>query len=229
MFGPSAQVNVGGLLATTSNITNEDFLAGRYRFFSDPNYTTGSVINYGNIQVQTGGLAALIGNGVSNAGVIKAKMGTVILGGAQAYTLDFDGDQLINFVVQKGPSGKAVDENGNRLSADVSNTGLVDVRGGIVTTGSAKSVIEHSINMAGLKEANHVAMRGGRIILEAGNGRVHVAGRLHARRGKVSIHGNDVALNNAQISTSGRYVAGVISIIGDKSLSIYCTIIPTRN
>ncbi len=229
VFGPTAQVNVGGLLATTSNITNEDFLAGRYRFSPDSRFTNGSVINHGTITVQEGGLAGLVGNGVKNTGVIQARLGTVLLGGAQAYTLDFDGDQLINFVIQKGPSGTAVDENNKPMDAAVTNTGVASVRAGLVTTANARSIVERSINMAGLKEANHVSMRGGRIILAAGNGNVKVSGKLYAPRGKISVRGQSVAVNNAKISTSGRNSGGLISIIGDKALTIDGSVITANS
>ena len=36
-FGPTARVDVGGLLATTANITNQDFMAGKYHFTQSPN------------------------------------------------------------------------------------------------------------------------------------------------------------------------------------------------
>jgi filamentous hemagglutinin family protein len=55
LFTPTAQVNVGGIVASTLNLSNEDFLAGRYRFSGD---STASVINQGNIQTAPGGTAA---------------------------------------------------------------------------------------------------------------------------------------------------------------------------
>ncbi|RDI40051.1 two-partner secretion domain-containing protein, partial [Aquicella lusitana] len=47
-FGPSAYVNVGGLIATTANISNQDFLNGNYRFTHVSPYS-GSIINEGQI------------------------------------------------------------------------------------------------------------------------------------------------------------------------------------
>ena len=36
LFGKGAQVNVGGLIASTLSLSNENFMAGRYAFFTPP-------------------------------------------------------------------------------------------------------------------------------------------------------------------------------------------------
>ena len=79
---PTAHVDVAGLLATTANIQNEDFLSGNYHFLQSPNWN-GAIINEGYIIIHDAGLAALVGPGVVNNGFIVANMGTVVLGCGQ--------------------------------------------------------------------------------------------------------------------------------------------------
>ena len=82
LFGAGAQVDVGGLVASTLNITDRNFLDGKF-VFSDPS-NTGSVINQGNLNARGngngGGYLALIGNQVSNTGSMQAHLGSVVLG-----------------------------------------------------------------------------------------------------------------------------------------------------
>ena len=63
LFGRGAQVNVGGLVASTLNLSNDDFMAGRYRFLKDG--SAGEVSNAGDI-IANGGYVALIGPQVKN-------------------------------------------------------------------------------------------------------------------------------------------------------------------
>jgi len=77
LFGQSAQVNVGGLVASTLDISNSDFEAGNYRFKGSS--SNASVINNGQITAADGGAVALLGGTVSNNGVIVANQGTVAL------------------------------------------------------------------------------------------------------------------------------------------------------
>ena len=72
LFGRGAQVDVGGLVASTLNITDADFLAGNFRFQG----TGGNVTNQGSINAN---YVALLGNQVLNEGVITAQLGTVAL------------------------------------------------------------------------------------------------------------------------------------------------------
>ena len=78
VFGPGARVDVGGLLATTLNMTDADFLAGRY-IFQQAGANLGSVINQGTITAAPGGFVALSAPGVLNAGTITVHLGTVHL------------------------------------------------------------------------------------------------------------------------------------------------------
>ena len=57
LFAPGAQVNVGGLVASTLNLSDADFMAGRYTFTG----TGGSVTNQGAITTADGGYVALLG------------------------------------------------------------------------------------------------------------------------------------------------------------------------
>src|SRR4051812_39818789 len=75
LFGPGASVNVGGLVASTLNITDGDFMGGRYPFSGGGR---GAVVNQGTITAD-GGYVALLGTEVSNHGVISARLGSVAL------------------------------------------------------------------------------------------------------------------------------------------------------
>ena len=98
LFGKSASVNVGGLVASTLGITDSDFMAGTYHFNGAG---AGSVLNQGSINA-SGGYVALLGASVSNEGVIAARLGTVALAAGQAITLDVAGDGLLNVAVAQG-------------------------------------------------------------------------------------------------------------------------------
>src|SRR5689334_21190762 len=52
LFGKSAQVSVGGLVASTANLSVDDFMAGRYRLTGASN---AAIVNEGSVQGQDGG------------------------------------------------------------------------------------------------------------------------------------------------------------------------------
>ncbi|HCN88668.1 MAG TPA: filamentous hemagglutinin, partial [Oxalobacteraceae bacterium] len=95
LFGKGASVNVGGLVASTLNISDSDFMAGKYKFAGAGN---GSVTNQGAINAD-GGYVALLGANVSNEGTINARLGTIALAAGNAITLDVAGDGLLNVKV----------------------------------------------------------------------------------------------------------------------------------
>ncbi|MBT3394092.1 MAG: filamentous hemagglutinin N-terminal domain-containing protein, partial [Waddliaceae bacterium] len=97
LFGPDSQVNTAGLLATTLDITDEDFLNENYEFAQDQYKDLAYIINEGEITIADNGYAVLAAPLVSNEGLIVANLGTVVAGAAEEFTINFDGRNLINF------------------------------------------------------------------------------------------------------------------------------------
>src|ERR1043165_3030687 len=96
LFGAGSKIDVAGLVATTANIANDDFMAKRLSF-AQPGNGNAAVVNRGTITVKEGGLVALVAPGVANEGVINARLGKVALVSAQGVTVYFHGDRLIRF------------------------------------------------------------------------------------------------------------------------------------
>ncbi len=190
LFTNTSRIDVGGILATTANIQNQDFMNGNYHFTGDPN-STSSVINNGAIKAQQ--LAALVAPNVENNGVITANMGKVLLGSGAEYTLDMYGDNLINFSAS------------NAVKTSVKNNGQIYADGGkvLLTAKAAANVVDNVIGMDGMIQANTVSQKNGSIILGGGDsGVVSVTGKMSAHT--VKVLGHKVAVTgNAKINSDG--------------------------
>ncbi|MDD5031389.1 MAG: YDG domain-containing protein, partial [Rhodoferax sp.] len=170
LFGQGASVNVGGLVASTRNITDSHFLAGNYQFAGSG---AGSVVNQGSLNAD-GGYVALLGATVSNDDVISAQSGSVALAAGNAMTLDLAGDGLVNVAVTE-----------DAVNALVQNGGLIRADGGqvLLTTQVAGSLLQNAVNNTGVIQAQTlVTEKSGRIKLMGGmsTGTVNVGGTLDA-------------------------------------------------
>ncbi|WP_051235241.1 filamentous hemagglutinin N-terminal domain-containing protein [Marinimicrobium agarilyticum] len=100
VFGESAQVNVGGIIASGLDINDEDFLNGDF-VFSEVANTEGKVINQGMITAATGGNVVLQGKSVKNEGLITAHLGSVNLASGLESVVTFDEAGLIGVRVTR--------------------------------------------------------------------------------------------------------------------------------
>jgi filamentous hemagglutinin family protein len=99
LFGPNSTVNVGGLVASTLSMTDQDFLNGNYVFSQDSNLDLASVVNQGRITISDGGYAVLTGPNVINEGTIVARSGNIVLAAGEQATLNLDGRDLVHFAL----------------------------------------------------------------------------------------------------------------------------------
>jgi large exoprotein involved in heme utilization and adhesion len=76
IFGKNAQVNVGGLVASTLDTLNPGSLTSSQRFSGN---SMASVTNNGVLTAAEGGYVALLGHRVVNQGSIQAASGTVAI------------------------------------------------------------------------------------------------------------------------------------------------------
>src|SRR4051812_5060003 len=233
LFGPGSVVNTAGFLATTNDIKNADFMAGRYNF-NIPGRPDASIVNQGRITATSGGFAALVAPGVRNSGTITATLGTVGLASGNSFTLDLYGDKLITLAVGDSIASQVRDvQTGQPLSALVENTGRIRANGGRVelTAAAARQVVDSVINNSGVIEANRIGKHGGTIVLSAatsstkGEGAprqtVKVAGTLSAaahkkgKGGKIQVTGEDIEVTGAHVDVSAPRGGGKVLIGGD--------------
>jgi len=224
IFLPGSQVDVHGLLATTLDITDQDFLNRTYRFTQNPNRNLASILNEGTINASYVGLLA---PSVVNRGTIVANLGSVALASGKAATLDFIGDNLINFTITEEVEGTGTDADGNVLDYNISNEGLIRADGGVVTLSvrRAGEIVKAVINQEGIIEARSVVNKEGRIFLSGGdNGIVGVTGTLDAsgkgageKGGTIHVTGEKVGLfDTAKLDASGDVGGGEILVGGDR-------------
>lgn len=213
LFGPKASVDVGGLVASTLTIRDEDFLAGTYRFTQAEG--AGDVVNDGTIAAAEGGYVSLLGPHVINNGVISARLGTVALGAGESVTLDFSGDDLIGFSVDEA----AVD-------AYVANHNLIKADGGrvLLSAHAANGLLNTVLNVDGVIEATSISEHNGVVVLDGGSeGVVRVSGTLDASGkdareagGTVTILGDKIGLyDGATIDVSGDVGGGTVLVGGN--------------
>ena len=225
VFGQGAVVDVHGLLATTLNISDIDFLNNQYQLVQDPEQSLAAIINQGYIKaVRYVGFAA---PAIENSGtIIVADLGSVALASGTATTVDFNGDGLLSFTVTGEVSGVVTDTEGNVLEDRINNSGLIRAQGGqvLLTAKSAGDVIGNVVNHSGLIEAQSVQEVDGRIILSGGpSGVVNVSGTLDASGndagemgGTVQVLGQQVGLfQTAVLNVSGQAGGGTALVGGD--------------
>src|SRR5713101_2035337 len=229
LFGPGAVINTAGFLATTNDIRNEDFMAGKYNF-NIPGRPDASIVNLGTITATSGGFAALVAPGVRNSGTITATLGTVTLAAGNSFTLDLYGDKLITLAVNDQIASKVIDvATGQPLKSLITNDGKIKANGGRVelTAAAARAVVDSVINTSGVIEANSIGRKNGMIVLSAATGgskpagaptqTIRVSGTLSAAGkkkgttgGTIVVTGEDIKLASAKIDASGKAGGGKV-------------------
>lgn len=187
LFTPTAQVNVGALVASTHSISTADFMAGQYRFSGS---STAAVENQGQLNAAAGGAVALIAARVVNSGTITAAAGRIGLAAANTVTLDLGGPVLLS--VSEGA-----------LNAEIAHGGVIRADGGqiFLTARSANNLAAAVINHSGVTEAKTLADVTGSITLQADivshTGTLDVSGAAAGQRG------GQISVNAALIIDAG--------------------------
>lgn len=194
LFGHGAQVNVGGLVASTGNLTDADFQAKHYRF--SINGTGGTVTNDGTLHAADGGYIALLAPQVRNKGVISARLGTVLLGAGDQTTLKLDNGSLVGYNIDKGA-----------INALADNKQLIQADGGqvIMSAKAADQLARAVVNNSGVIEARTLQNKEGviRLLGDTKAGEVNLKGTLDASAANGGNGGSiDTSAENVNVAKS---------------------------
>lgn len=202
LFGQGARVDVNGLVASTLNISDADFQAGRKRFQAGT--VAGSVRNEGTIAAPSGGQVFLIAPHVENTGIVTAPNGDVILAAGHSVQLVDSNDPDLR-VELSAPAGQAV------------NLGQVIAQGGRI------GIYGALVNQRGVVNADSAVMgANGRVVLKASRAVALDAGSVTRARGSAGADGGTVQVlgrqvdiaAGARVDASGRN-GGTVLVGGD--------------
>ncbi|HTP97414.1 MAG TPA: autotransporter-associated beta strand repeat-containing protein, partial [Burkholderiales bacterium] len=226
LFGAGAQVSVAGLVASSLQLSNQDFLAGRLNFTGDPTQSA-PVVNRGRIAADGGGQVVLVGAAVANKGVITAPNGDIVLAAGRSVRVTEVGAPEIQVEIT-APADRPLNlsevTSGGRgiYSGFVTNSGSLNANSAVVNAGG-RVVLKASngVQLAAGSTVSADGNAGGSVMVDAQQGAATVAGMISARGtdaagGTVAVTGNSVALSGiAQIDASGASAGGSVMIGGD--------------
>ena len=222
LFAKGAQVQAQSVVVSAAGISNQNFMAGRM-VFDQPARPDAAVVNQGRVTVKQTGLAALVAPRVENDGVISARLGHVVLGGAETATLDLYGDGLLSIDVTGQIKRAPVDKDGKVATALVTNTGTVLADGGTVllTASAVDGVVQTLVTAGGTISAPSVGGQTGRIAVRGTGGAVLVTGGVLAQGQQSGTTGGQIEVNatgavtlasTARVDASGQAGGGTIAV-----------------
>ena len=226
VFGPDSVIDTAGLVASTLDMTDEDFINQNLKFQGD---NAADISNKGYIKTGANGDIFLIAPNIENSGVIETQGGQIVLAAGESVTIaGLDSDHIV-FDVQ-APDNEVVN------------------LGEMITNGGAASMFAGTIKHSGSINANSISVdkngnvqlfakadieitsdaiitangaSGGEVKVESEAGTVWHSGIIEARGeadngGHIEVLGERVALlDNASVDASGETGGGEILIGGD--------------
>ncbi|QYF95718.1 caspase family protein [Massilia sp. PAMC28688] len=219
LFGSSARVDVGAMVASTLGIANEDFINNRFSFATSGS-SAGQVLNRGTITTSFGGRLWLLGDAVRNEGAIESETGKIVLAAGKSIELVDSGapnvtvrvsapeNTTVNLGSLLAPEGGSIDLHG----ASVNQDGIVradsmdyDNVGRIVIRASG----DIGLGAGSQTSVNSTTYLGGRLLVDSRDGTTTVAGTVSADNsgdigGSVHLLGQQVNIDStAGISANG--------------------------
>jgi filamentous hemagglutinin family protein len=232
LFGSNARIDVAGLVASSLGISNDDFLAGRFRF-DGSGLPAGQVLNRGELHTSFGGHVWLVGGSVSNEGLIRSPGGSIVLAAGKSIELVDSGapnvavrvaapeNEALNLGTLLAPGGGSIDIHGGI----VNQQGIV--RADSVGADAAGRVVIRAlgdIHMGAASETSTSAAgsgAGGKLLVESADGDTLVQGRVSAGSGggsggQIHLLGMNVGVyGQAAVDASGAAGGGEVLVGGD--------------
>jgi filamentous hemagglutinin family protein len=241
LFGAGARVDVAGLVASTLQIGDADWAAGRWSLTgsaagaygaSGPFGGAASVVNQGELRTVNGGRVLLIGSGSArNEGLIAAPDGQVLLAAGRSVELVDSG--LPNLSVRlTAPQGEAVN-----LGTVLAGGGRIDLQAGLVNQqgilradrldagqggrgGQVALTASSGVDLGVASQTSANGAAGGQVTVDGGTGATLVTGSVSATGsltmgGGITLLGRQVGLLDAAVvDASGATGGGAVRVGG---------------
>ncbi|GIZ51427.1 two-partner secretion domain-containing protein [Noviherbaspirillum aridicola] len=201
LFGQGARIDVNGLIASTLNLSNEDFLRGKMNFTATG--SAGAISNQGTIVTPSGGQVYLVAPNIENSGIIHSPKGDVLLAAGHTVQLVDSSNPNLQVVVS-APENQALN------------------LGQIITEGGRTGIYGALIKQRGVVNADSAVVgENGKIVFKASRDTLLEAGSVTSatgagKGGDIQVLGDRVGLMaDARVDASGRTGGGTVLVGGD--------------
>jgi trimeric autotransporter adhesin len=227
VFGRTARIDVAGLVASSLDLSNDDFVNKRNRFLATPG--AAAVVNHGVIETAKGGKVYLVAPDVQNTGIIRAPQGDIILAAGKSAELVSESSPYVTVKLEADAEralnvGSLIADAGRvgMFGALVRNAGIADASAAVVGDGGQiRFIATRDLTLdAGSRTAANGA-NGGSVHLQAQSGINRIEGSVEAtgssgKGGQVSALGVRVGvLGQGIIDASGETGGGTVLVGGD--------------
>jgi filamentous hemagglutinin family protein len=226
VIGEHARIDTASFVASTLDISNQDFLNGHLAFAGD---NAGGIINRGFITAGAGGEIVLVAPQIENHGVLSVEDGRILLAAGEKVTissLDLNG---IEFEVQAPDNsvlnvGELIASKGSVgiFAGSIKHEGVIAADSiGIDATGNIVLHAQANIDVGDNAMVSSNGDTGGGITMQSETGDTVVRGTVEAtgieeQGGEIKILGNRVGLfGDAYVDASGKTGGGEILVGGD--------------
>src|SRR5437870_5192735 len=230
VIGSSARIDVAGFVASSLNLSDQDFLNGRMRFTETPG--AGAASNAGVIDTSSGGAGGrvfLVGPDVQNSGVIRSPQGEIVLAAGKSVELVSENSPFVTVLLVADAEralnvGQLISDSGRigMFGALVRQGGVVEANGAVVgANGEIRLVATKDLTLdaGSLTTANGAS--GGNILLQAEGGTNLISGTVEAKGSSGqggTIHALGVrvgVIGHGVIDASGDTGGGTVLVGGD--------------
>src|SRR5436190_144009 len=230
VIGSTGRIDVAGFVASSLNLSDQDFLNGRLRFTETPG--AGAVSNAGVIDTSSGGAGGrvfLVGPDVQNSGLIRSPQGQIVLAAGKSVELVSENSPFVTVRVvadteQALNVGQLISDSGRigMFGALVRQSGVVEANSAVVgTNGEIRLVATKDLTLdaGSLTAANGPS--GGTITLQAQGGTNLISGTVEAtgssgQGGTIHALGVRVGvIGHGVIDASGDSGGGTVLVGGD--------------
>ncbi|WP_052700360.1 two-partner secretion domain-containing protein [Methylocucumis oryzae] len=230
VFGPDAIVDTQGLLASSLNLSDDDFLHGNYHFIAEGK--PGSIVNQGIIRVGKEGNVMLIAPTINNSGTISSEGGQITLAAGRKMLVTNLDDPDISFEIQAPKDsvlnlGKILTEGGviSAFAGTITHSGemnadsvSIDAQGNIVLSASQSVTVSEDSQLS----VNNSQGDAGSISIESQQGSVTLAGDISAKASGESGDGGVIKTSGYQVNSTNAKNRCVCSYGQQRSMASQC-------
>ncbi len=213
----TAQIQSAALLASTLNISNDDFFSDVLSASKNPD-NIASIINEGEIDITKGGYALFVANSIINTGNIIAEDGTIHMAVGDKVTFNLSDNSSIKVTIDQ-----EISQMVDALNTAIINHGNVQAHAVEVQAKLSNSLLKQSINNTGIIQGTALDTVGGKVIISDDQGIVSNTGLVYAgatqnnaKAGSILIRGQSVYNGGALLAQSGQgETGGTVHMLGD--------------